>query len=32
MSSWVRQFHRWVSILFTVTVIAAKSRGGRTAA
>jgi heme A synthase len=22
MSKWVRQFHRWMSIIFTVTVIA----------
>ncbi len=22
MSSWIRQFHRWVSMLFTLTVIA----------
>ena len=22
MSPWVRQFHRWVSILFTLTVVA----------
>jgi len=22
MSKWVRQFHRWISILFTLTVIA----------
>jgi hypothetical protein len=22
MSKWIRQFHRWVSILFTLTVIA----------
>ena len=22
MNSWIRQFHRWVSIIFTVTVIA----------
>jgi hypothetical protein len=30
-SSWVRQIHRWVSIVFTVTVIAnfiALARGG----
>jgi hypothetical protein len=31
MNNWVRQIHRWVSIVFTVTVIAnfvALSRGG----
>jgi hypothetical protein len=22
MSKWIRQFHRWISILFTLTVIA----------
>lgn len=22
MSAWIRQFHRWISILFTLTVIA----------
>jgi len=22
MSKWIRQFHRWVSIIFTLTVIA----------
>lgn len=22
MSKWIRQFHRWVSIVFTITVIA----------
>lgn len=22
MSAWIRQFHRWVSIIFTLTVIA----------
>jgi hypothetical protein len=22
MSAWVRQFHRWISIIFTLTVIA----------
>jgi hypothetical protein len=31
LSSWIRQIHRWVSILFTLTVIAnfiALARGG----
>jgi hypothetical protein len=34
MSRWIRQTHRWVSIAFTVTVIAnfvALARGGGTA-
>lgn len=32
-NSWIRQFHRWVSIAFTVTVVAnlvALARGGGT--
>ncbi len=32
-NKWIRQFHRWVSILFTVTVIAnfvAIAQGGET--